>query len=276
MHTLSRRALLLSSTLLVGHAAVAAPKTDEMITKLLAGNDFRVRVQAALELGKGRTDADVVEALIRALDDGNASVRAASAAALKNLRARTALRALRAHANDPSDAVRSQIKASVAALEDAEAEAKGGSQTQVLVKLGPMRNGTSVKSTKIETQLAEDSRKKLGELPGVEVLIEGADSQKESKKKKAPVVLVEGHVQKLKASREGQEITYSASVEYIMHTMPDQSIAAKVSGSASATLSEIEAKDQARTAELRRAVLEAAIESALRRAPRALLAAARL
>ena len=88
--------------------------------------------------------------------------------------------------------------------------------------------------------------------------------------------MVSGHVQKLRASHERGEIIYSASVEYLLHTMPDQSIAAKVSGSASATLTEEEAKDKARAAELRRAVLEAAIASALRRAPRAILAAARL
>jgi len=273
MHRLTRRATLVLSLLSLSTAAVAAPKSDELITKLLEGNDFRVRVQAALELGKGKNEPDVVEALIRALDDANASVRAAAAAALKNLRARNALKALRAHQNDPSDAVRSQIKATISSLEQAD---QSSGKTEVLVKLGKMRNSTSVKSTNIETQLAAESRKKLGELPGVEVLNDNADLAKESKKKKAPVVLVEGAVQKLKASREGQDIVYSAAVEYIVHTMPEQSIAAKVTGSASATLSQEEAKDQARAAELRRSVLEAAIESALRRAPRALLAAARL
>src|SRR5262245_59055592 len=94
MFRLSRRAALLTSLLLLGSSAQAAPKSDEMITKLLSGNDFRVRVQAALELGKGKNDFDVIEALIRALDDNNASVRAAAAAALKNLRARSALKAL--------------------------------------------------------------------------------------------------------------------------------------------------------------------------------------
>jgi hypothetical protein len=88
--------------------------------------------------------------------------------------------------------------------------------------------------------------------------------------------MVSGHIQKLKAKREGQEIIYSASVEYIVHTMPDQAIAAKVSGNATASLTQEEAKDAQRTAELRRQVLEAAIASALRGAPRALLAAARL
>ncbi len=90
----------------------------------------------------------------------------------------------------------------------------------------------------------------------------GQDSAKESKRRKTPVVLVSGQVQKLKAAREGSDIVYSASVEYILHTMPEQSIAAKVSGSATASLTEEEAKDQERAAELRAAVLEAAIASA--------------
>jgi hypothetical protein len=49
-----------------------------------------------------------------------------------------------------------------------------------------------------------------------------------------------------------------------------------MSGSASGTLTAEEAKDESRAAELRHQVLGAAIASALRRAPRALLAAARL
>ena len=88
--------------------------------------------------------------------------------------------------------------------------------------------------------------------------------------------MVTGNVSELKASREGRSITYSASVEYVLHTMPEQSIAAKVSGRASATASPQDADDASKLAELRRSVLEAAIASALRRAPPALLAAARL
>jgi hypothetical protein len=88
--------------------------------------------------------------------------------------------------------------------------------------------------------------------------------------------MVSGHIQRLQASRDGTDVVYSASVEYILHTMPDQSIAAKVSGSASGSLTQAEAKNETRAAELRHQVLGAAIASALRRAPRALLAAARL
>jgi hypothetical protein len=103
-------------------------------------------------------------------------------------------------------------------------------------------------------------------------LVEGDDGSG----KKTPVVMVTGSVEQLKAAREGSSIVYTAKVEYVLHTMPEQSIAAKVSGSASAQASEQEASDQTRSAQLRKEVLEAAIASALRRAPPALIAAARL
>jgi hypothetical protein len=146
----------------------------------------------------------------------------------------------------------------------------------LLVKLGSMKNRTQVKGPRIEAELESESRKKLDSLPGVHVLPGSSESSDGAQKNKLPVVMVTGQIQKLQASREGTDIVYSASVEYILHTMPDESIAAKVSGSASGTLTAEEAKDEARAAELRHQVLGAAIASALRRAPRALLAAARL
>jgi TolA-binding protein len=270
----SFRAVCLACALLVGSVASASPKLSELVERLKNGDDFRVRVQAALELGRTR-DSAAVASLVKALDDTNASVRAAAAAGLKNIGDKSAIKPLKAHLQDPSDAVRSQIKDSIRSLE-LEDKVVTDSRTKVLVKIGSMRNQTSVKSTRIETQLAEESRRKLAELPGIEVLEADQDFAKESKRRKTPVVLVSGQVQKLKAAREGGDIVYSASVEYILHTMPEQSIAAKVSGSATASLTEEEAKDTERAAELRTAVLEAAIASALRRAPRALLAAARL
>jgi hypothetical protein len=264
----------MACALLVGSVATASPKLAELVERLNKGDDFRVRVQAALELGRTR-DSAAVPALVKALDDSNASVRAAAAAGLKNIGDKSALKPLKAHLQDPSDAVRAQIKDTIKSLE-VEDKVVTDTKTKILVKLGSMRNQTNVKSTRIEAQLAEESRRKLAELPGVEVLEADQDFAKESKRRKTPVVLVSGHVQKLKAAREGGEIVYSASVEYILQTMPEQSIAAKVSGSATASLTEAEAKDQKRAAELRAAVLEAAIASALRRAPRALIAAARL
>jgi hypothetical protein len=262
--------LVVVAFVLVSSVGIAAPSFHELSEKL-QNEDFRVRVTAALELGK-LADPNAVDPLVGALDDPNASVRAAAAAALEQLGDASAIPALKQRRLDRSDAVRRAVKSALVTLE----QPPGERPTRVLVQLGAMRNQTSVKSNAIEAELAQESRKKLDELPGVEVLNEAPDSNQETKKKKLPVVMVSGHIQKLKATRAGQEIVYSASVEYILHSMPEQSIAAKVTGNATASLTEEEARDKQRSAELRRQVLGAAIASALRGAPRALLAAARL
>lgn len=265
------RVLSCIAVVFVTALAQAQVPIDELITQLKKGEDFRVRVQAALQLGKSK-NPDALEPLVGALDDAHASVRAAAAAALKTLKDKRALPPLKERRLDRSEAVRAAIKSAIAALEEEDTE--GGEAPKVLVKIGIMKNGSSVKSPRIESQLAQDSRKKLSELPGVKVLPDSEEAEKAGNSK-LPVVMVTGQVQELRASREGSSIVYTASVEYVLHTMPERSIAAKVSGSASATASEQEAKDTARSAELRRQVLEAAIASALRRAPRALMAAAR-
>ncbi|HEY0462983.1 MAG TPA: HEAT repeat domain-containing protein [Polyangiaceae bacterium] len=273
MHS-SRRALLSLALLFSVSSALATPGLDELVDQLKGASDFRVRVSAALQLGKSLT-GDAAPPLEAALDDSNASVRAAAAAALKNLGDQAALGVLKAHRSDKSEAVRAQVAAAIKSLEE---ERITGQKPKVLIKIGMMKNESGVKSKRIESELADSSRRKLSALPGVRVLAAdgsgpGTDASS-GKPSTVPMVMVTGNVSELKALREGRSITYSASVEYVLHTMPEQAIAAKVSGRASATASGGE--DASALAELRRSVLEAAIASALRRAPPALLAAARL
>ncbi len=273
MHS-SRRALLSLALLFSVSSAFATPGLDELAEQLKGASDFRVRVSAALQLGKSLT-GDAALPLEAALDDSNASVRAAAAAALKNLGDQAAVEALMAHRSDKSEAVRAQVAAAIKSLAE---ERITGPKPKVLIKIGIMKNGSGVKSKKIENELADSSRRKLSELPGVRVLAadgsgSGASTGKPST---VPMVMVTGNVSELKAQHQGRSITYSASVEYVLHTMPEQAIAAKVSGRASATATPKDTEDASVLAEIRRSVLEAAIASALRRAPPALLAAARL
>jgi hypothetical protein len=264
--------VLLACSLLSGTVLAAPPTVQQLAERLKHDEDFRVRVQAALELGK-TADTDALQPLLAGLEDRNASVRTAAAAALEHLGDPDAIPALKSRRLDRSETVRKQVKV---ALESLTAIAEGGPPpARLLVTIGSMRNQTAVKAPRIEAELERESRKKLAALPGVAVAGK-TDSNQEAERKKLPVVMVSGQIQKLKARREGDEIVYSASVEYVLHTMPGHSIAATVSGSASGTLTEAEAKNERRASELRHAVLSAAIDSALRRAPRALLAAARL
>lgn len=247
---------------------MASASVDRLIDRLKNGEDFRVRVTAALELGKTKSP-DAREPLESALDDENAAVRTASAAALKVLGDKRSIPALERHKKDSSSAVRSQVAATLAALVAISSSGK----PKLIVQLGKMRSAKEVRSGKLLGDLEKSSREKFGELPGVKVVDEGNTDTDAVKGKSLPVVMVTGHLRKLNESREGSTIVYSARVEYILHRMPGQAIAGTVSGSASTKASRAEAKK--RSKELRRLVLAAAVESAVRRAPEALAAATR-
>jgi len=237
-------------------SAIGAPVVAQLIERLEKGEDFRVRVQAALELGKTK-HADARSPLEKGLDDENAAVRTACAAALKVLGDKKSIPALEAHKKDSSSAVRSQIEATLASL-----KLVTSSSVKLIVKSGSMRTGKEVRA-KLAGDLESASREKFSELPGVKV----GDASEQGKK----MVMVTGVLRRLNESQEGSEVVYSASVEYVVHRMPEQAIAGTVSGSASTRASNAEAKRRA--PELRRLVLAAAVASAVKRAPEALAAA---
>lgn len=247
-------------------SALADSDVDRLAERLHNGSDFRVRVQAALELGKTKKTAARPH-LEEALDDGNAAVRAAAAAALKVLGDPEAIPTLRKHQKDKSAAVRSAIKTAIDALRDASKARR--EKPKLLVTIGKMTNGSSVRSRSVMKQLDATSREKLAALPGVLLSDEG-----EASSKKLPLVLVSGRLATLKKHKEGSQVVITIKVEYIVHTMPGRSIRGKISGSATARAAASELKGKRAMARFRREVLVAAIQSAMRRAPEALMAAA--
>jgi len=118
MLTLPRRTALASVFLLFAAPVLGAPAgIEELVVQLQdASADFRLRVQAALQLGKSM-DPAALKPLVDALDDQNASVRAAAVAALEALGDKRAVEPLKEHRLDRSPAVRNQIKSSLAALD---------------------------------------------------------------------------------------------------------------------------------------------------------------
>lgn len=253
-------------------SAPAKPRLDDL-TARLTNSDFRVRVQAALELGRS-ADSRALPPLVSALDDSSASVRAAAAAALGKLGDVRGRVALAQHREDSSSAVRAEVKSALDKLEQKRAASEGATQVaeqprKIVVKLAGVHNGTRVKSSNVERDVLDESKRKLGEL-GVAVA-EGGDANESS----AMVKLIPS-IQKLQAARDGDSVIYSAKVEYILQTLPDETIMARLSGSASAAASDYETQDRVAIARLRREVLSAAIHSALSRASNAIEAAARL
>ncbi|HVR64845.1 MAG TPA: HEAT repeat domain-containing protein, partial [Polyangia bacterium] len=102
-----------------GPAALAAAppgKIDELCHALLEDTNYKVRVQAALVLGRLR-DLSAVPSLTRALDDPNKTVRAIAAQALGQIADPSALDPLKALLRRESDAfVRKETEKAVALL----------------------------------------------------------------------------------------------------------------------------------------------------------------
>lgn len=264
------RAIVLCSGLVLAGAAAPRSSPSGLGEQLDHSRDFRIRVQAALELGKARSPK-ALGPLTRALDDPSTSVRAAAAAALRILGDKRALESLRQHRSDSAETVRSQVRSSIAAL-----EAQGSAKREpprVLVKLGKAR---ATKASPGESQLLATSRRRLDSVPGVQVLPDDDEVAKVAEKQDIPVLLVTTRIEKLLLERDGSDLVYAARVEYLVHRLPGEALAARVAGSASETASEEEASDRKKTAEIRRSVLDAAVRSAMRSAPQALFAAAQL
>lgn len=264
------RAAVVCSGLLLAGAAPARPGVGTLRERLEGSSDFRLRVQAALELGKLRTP-QALAPLTRALGDSSPSVRAASAAALKILGDSRALVALRQHRTDTSEPVRAQILASIHALEARDASTR--EPPRVLVKLDGPRKG---KRSHVERQVLASSRSRLDAVPGIQVLPDDEEVARAAEQQDIPVLLVTTRIEKLVLEPSGGEYTYEARVEYLVHRLPGEALAARVAGSASESASAEEARDRTKQAEIRRSVLDAAVRSALKNAPRALFAVASL
>jgi hypothetical protein len=277
------RSFVLVLALAFAPGSAGAQPTGDLIIRLEDGADFRVRVQAALELGKTRGAAPR-EALENALDDENAAVRAAAAAGLKVMRDPLAIPALRRHESDASPAVRAQIKTTLESLQlpggtasaqGQSASSSGASRPDVIVQFGKIRSSSSATSSGWLEDVARTSKQKLRELPGVAVMdAEKDEGRPATTSSRVPTIMVTGRVKQLEQSREGTNVVYLASIEFVLHKMPGQTLKGVVSGSARASGSLQEMTTAGAIADLRKTAIEAAIDSAIRRAPQALRAAA--
>lgn len=231
---------------------------------VVAAADFRVRVSAALLLGKSK-DASSRGPLEQALGDAHPAVRSAAAAGLQALGEKDAVPALeRRLATDPSDAVKSQIKTALQHLKDNAPTVTGASY---LVQLGTMKNATTVRGDALALVLRKATKEKAATIPKT-VVADATDGAtlKAALDKKVPVLALDGTVLKLTQGTSGQAITCQAQVEFSLRRVSDQTLKGLLTGSATSMDSVRAAGNQQRIAELQDQAVEAAVESALQSA----------
>ncbi len=265
---------------------------------LTRSNDFRVRVQAALALGKTR-DASAESSLERALSDRNPAVRAAAATALGQLGDMQALNALRRAQRDSSRDVRLQAERAIAALrsKDAPRFASAGAPpdgaseyyppirtvpsaddvswrgVRYVMMLGDMRDRSERKSNEFATSLREAVDKRLRELGQIAVfqvsVPRTAAVEREIRRRALPKIRIEGSVVRGVRRVGAHELSVRCEVSFMLLDEPDRILRGILRGAATgvgirrSNSTELEER-------LSHQALAGAVESALAKAHQAL------
>jgi len=154
VHAMRRGSILLLLFLL--ESLASADQVDDLARQLRSAGDYKVRLSAALNLGRvgGKDDASrqrAVPVLIDALRDRDKTVRGVAASSLGKLvnsaidsstRNRAAAELDRVRKNDSDGFVRAQAEKAYAAVSSAGGGNVAGGGRKVYVEVGPMTDGT--------------------------------------------------------------------------------------------------------------------------------------
>jgi hypothetical protein len=254
-----------------------SPAQDAQTTAadLAHAADFRVRVSAALLLGKTRPEGARVM-LEHALDDPHAAVRTAAAAALASLGDAAAVPALDRHARgESSGAARAQMRTTIATLTGSgadQAPAATPAHARYAVAIGHMKNLTGVRESELSAVLRDAARMQAHSLPGALVYDEGEPVPGVTGK--MPVLLLEGQLTRLAQAQASGAMRIEARVEFSVRRVPQQTLKGTLSGGATAVES-VRTLSGQRLIELQNQTVGSAVESALRGADSGLALAAK-
>ena len=274
-----RRSLevLLAGVLVCGLGGVSPAQNVENIrTELLSGADFRVRVSAALYLGKAKPP-EARFLLERALDDAHPAVRAAAAAALAQVGDAGAIPKLQQHlSGESSGAVKSQIRATIEALTPKAAAAQASiGNARYVVQLGDMKNATNVRGESLGTVMRSAAKTRASSLKGA-LVVDGADASvvQQAGERKIPVLLLDGRITRLAQGASNGNVMFQAQVEFMVRRVPQQTLQGTFSGAATTVDTAQALQNQGRVMELQNRAVDGAVESAMRGADRGLAQAA--
>lgn len=217
---MKRCAWVFALLLAAASAGAAGPdvRVDDLCRAVTDDSNYKVRVQAALVLGK-LGDARAVQPLIKALGDQNKTVRGIAASALGQLGDGAALDPLRDLLRHESDSfVRSQAEKAMAALSGG--GAGGGKRARVYVNFGAFVGGVKSAGPEASKILHEALSRELGKLPIVTLTLSAADQHNFGKSGMSGFY-IDGNITKLEDSG-GNET--SCDVKVMVARWPQKSI----------------------------------------------------
>jgi hypothetical protein len=220
------RACLFALLLAAAATVAAAPdsaKVDELCRAVVDdSSNYKVRVQAALVLGK-LGDARAVQPLIKALGDQNRTVRGIAASALGQLGDSAALDPLRNLLRNETDSfVRGQTEKAVAALAGAGGGA-GKRGAKIYVNFGSFVGGVKGAGPEASKVIHDALSRELGKMPVVTLTLSAADQHNFGKSGMAGFY-IDGNITKLEESSAGGGSETSCDVKVMVARWPQKSI----------------------------------------------------
>lgn len=230
--TAVRVALVAASLTFTGHSLA----TDRDLTE---SADFRVRVQAALRLG--RAGAPARADLEGCLSDAHPAVRVACAVGLGNIGDRASIPALeRAARSESYPSAKTAIQETINKLNGAQKSAPSDpaaslANARYVVQLGSMKNISGVRSDDLDGVMRSAARAKAGTIKDA-VIIDGTDPNvlKRATERRIPILQVDGNLTRLTqvTGTDGATVI-SAKVDMSIRKLPGQTLKGTVSGNAS-------------------------------------------
>jgi hypothetical protein len=262
--------------LVCGSARLSPAQSYDPKREISSAEDFRVRVGAALALGRSHADG-ARQALEKALSDPHPTVRTAAAAALAALGDAAAVPALeRRLSAESSESVRSQMRNTVTTLKGGGAAASPGTspaKARYALQLGSMKNLSGVRGQELGNVLRQSAQKRVADLPGALIVDEAAGKVKGG----VPVLVLDGSLTRIaQQSHANGSLGITAQVEFTVRKVPENVLRGALSGAATSvgTTSSVAAAPK-RLAVLQDQAVEGAVESAMRGADQGLLQAAK-
>jgi hypothetical protein len=205
----------------VAHAS-SDVKVEDLCRAVVEDSNYKVRVQAALVLGK-LGDPRAVQPLIKALADQNKTVRGIAASALGHLGDQAAAEPLRGLLRRESDAFdRGQAEKAVAAL-SAGGGAAGGKRAKIYVNFGAFAGGVKTAGADASKILHEALSREIGKVPIVTLTLTPADQHNFGKSGMSGFY-IDGNITRLEDSSGGGGAETSCDVKVMVARWPQKSI----------------------------------------------------
>jgi len=235
--------------LLTASAPARADRVDDLCRSLTTDPSWRVRLQAAVVLGKLK-DARAVPSLLRALGDENETVRGLSAQVLGELGDASAKSSLERSKRDPSAFVRDKAVAALARLSEPSDAHAGGGNGALHVEVG----GIGVKAQHVSPQMAirlkEFIIRELNKTPGL--TLEG---------KPISGFLIDSSITNVSRRMTPEWVEITCEISFVVGRLPSRAMVMMTSGGATVQAPRVGLRPERELA-LQLDALEGAVEGA--------------